>query len=201
MTPIVTPDEMRAIDTAAVAGGTPVASLIERAGAAVAREAVRMMGGTYGRTVHVLCGKGNNGADGRVAADRLRQEGVRVIVHDAVWAPPAITDGHLIIDAAYGTGFRGLWEPPQVGDIPVLAVDIPSGVDASTGAVSGRVLPATRTVTFQAMKPGHLLAPGRWLCGDVVVAAIGLDVSAAKAHLVDEAAVDRKSTRLNSSHT
>jgi NAD(P)H-hydrate epimerase len=139
--------------------------------------------------VHVVCGKGNNGADGRVAADLLRERGVRVLVHDAAWAPPAIADGHLVIDAAYGTGFRGVWEPPQVGDIPVLAVDIPSGVDAATGAVSGRVLAATRTVTFQALKPGHVLPPGRWMSGEVVVADIGLDTSRAQAHVVDAAAV------------
>ena len=80
MIPVVTPDRMRAIDAAAP---EPVDVLIERAGAAVARAALRVLGGAYGRTVAVIVGPGNNGADGRVAAERLRQRGVRVRVFEA----------------------------------------------------------------------------------------------------------------------
>jgi len=169
--PIVTPEEMRAVDAAAA---EPTAVLIERAGAAVARAAVAMMGGTYGRTVHVIAGKGNNGADGRVAARLLADRGVRVFVHDAADCPPVLSDSHLVIDAAYGTGFRGTWSPPDVGATPVLAVDIPSGVDALTGEAPGPVLAAQRTVTFAALKPGLLQPPGRDLAGRVQVVDIGL---------------------------
>src|SRR5580765_2751992 len=104
MIPVVTPDEMRAIDAAAT---EPVEVLIGRAGAAVARATLDLLGGAYGRTVAVLAGPGNNGADGRVAAERLRERGVSVRVYDARNAPDAIGPVDLVIDAAFGTGFRG----------------------------------------------------------------------------------------------
>ncbi len=183
MHPIVTPDEMAAIDAAAP---EPVDVLIERAGGAVARAALDMLGGTYGRRVTVLAGKGNNGADGRVAAELLSRRGVRVRVIEAVAAPPTLPACDLVIDAAYGTGFRGEWTaPPVPPDAMVLAVDIPSGVDALTGVAGTGVLAADRTVTFQAYKPGLLFGDGRSLCGDVAVADIGLDVSSATCFLVD----------------
>lgn len=181
MIPIVTPEEMAAIDAAAP---EPVEVLIERAGSAVAWAARRMMGGTYARRVHLIAGKGNNGNDGRVAARRLTQWGVRVWCHDAARLPAALAGADLVIDAAYGTGFRGTWDAPDVGVTPVLAVDIPSGVDGLTGVVNGSALAARRTVTFAALKPGLVLAPGRWLAGDVDVADIGLDVGASRTHLV-----------------
>lgn len=175
---------MRDIDHAAIEGGTSLHTLVERAGAAVARAAVRMMGGTYGRTVHVVCGKGNNGADGRVAARLLAERGVRVVVHEAEWVPPVLAPADLVIDAAYGTGFRGTWAPPSVGATPVLAVDIPSGLDALTGSAEGRVLPARRTVTFQALKPGHLFGVGPSFAGEIEVVDIGLDTSRVRTHIV-----------------
>ncbi len=95
----------------------------------------------------------------------------------------------LVIDAAYGTGFRGSWTGPDVGAAPVLAVDIPSGVDGLTGAATDGVLHAERTVTFAALKPGLLLAPGASYAGQVEVVDIGLDVSTARAHLVERADV------------
>ena len=184
MIPIVTPDEMRAVDAAA---SEPTSVLIDRAGRAVARAAVQMMGGTYGRTVHVIAGPGNNGADGRVAASVLAAKGVSVQVHDAFALPRVLPAADLVIDAAYGTGLRETWNPPDVGDTPVLAVDVPSGVNALTGEAIGRVLAATRTVTFAALKPGLLLPPGSELAGELELADIGLGAAAAAhahAHLV-----------------
>ncbi len=189
MIAIVTPEEMRAVDAAA---GEAPDVLIGRAGSAVARAAVRMMGGTYGRTVQVIVGKGNNGADGRVAAQRLAAQGVRVQLYEAHACPTALPPADLVIDAAYGTGFRGTWRPPAVGDTPVLAVDVPSGVDALTGEALGDVLTATRTVTFAALKPGLLIPPGSDLAGALELAPIGLEVQAsarAHAHLVQHADV------------
>ena len=75
-------------------------------------------------------------------------------------APARLPAADLVIDAAYGTGFRGSWSAPDPGDAAVLAVDIPSGVDGATGAAGDGVLPADRTVTFAALKPGLLLPPG-----------------------------------------
>ena len=184
MIPIVTPEEMGAVDAGA-AEATDV--LIGRAGGAVARAAVRMMGGTYGRTVHVIAGRGNNGADGRVAADLLARRGVRVLVHAADACPRSLPPADLLVDAAYGTGFRGVWSPPAIGDTPVLAVDIPSGVRALTGEAFGAVLPAAATVTFAALKPGLLFPPGAGLAGRLELADIGLGAGVAAhahAHLV-----------------
>jgi len=188
MIPVLTPEEMGAADAAAP---EPVEVLIGRAGAAVAREALDLLEGAYGRRVVVVAGKGNNGADGRDAAARLARRGVKVQVVPAgspVGRLPGPPD--LVIDAAYGTGFRGTYQAPPVGDgVPVLAVDIPSGVAGLTGAVSGLPSPARRTVTFAALKPGLLFPPGRELAGEVVLADIGLDVSGARIGLVEESDV------------
>jgi NAD(P)H-hydrate epimerase len=180
--PIVTPAEMGAIDAAAP---EPVEVLIGRAGGAVARAAVEMLGGTYGRRVVVLAGPGNNGNDGREAARRLRQRGVAVQVFATDALPAAVPPCDLVIDAAFGTGFRGSFDPPAVGDIPVLAVDIPSGVTGLTGEASGTPLSAARTVTFAALKPGMVLPPGASLAGEVTVADIGLDTAGASAHVIE----------------
>jgi ADP-dependent NAD(P)H-hydrate dehydratase / NAD(P)H-hydrate epimerase len=189
--PIVTPEQMAAIDAAAP---EPVEVLIDRAGRAVAREALGLLGGAYGRVVNVVAGPGNNGADGRTAGAVLARRGVRVRVFEAASVPPELPPCDLVIDAAYGTGFRGEWSAPAVsargGGRPlVLAVDIPSGVDALTGTAGPGVLRADRTVTFQALKPGLVIGAGRSLSGSVVVADIGLDVSRADQHLVEAADV------------
>jgi NAD(P)H-hydrate epimerase len=186
MIPVVTPEEMAAIDAAAP---EPVDVLVGRAGAAVARCARQLVGGTYGRVVNVIAGKGNNGADGRVAGDLLATAGVTVRVFEAANVPESLPPADLVVDAAYGTGFRGDWVAPQVGGAPVLAVDIPSGVDGLTGVAVPGALPAATTVTFAALKPGHLLGDGKRLAGDVTVADIGLDVSSARAHVVERADV------------
>ncbi len=186
MRPVVTPEEMAAIDKAAP---EPVEVLIERAGAAVARAAAEEMGGTYGRRVVVVAGKGNNGADGRAAAARLARRGVRVQVFDAADAPSRLPACNLVVDAAYGTGFRGEYEALDPGSAPVLAVDIPSGVDGRTGKAGDGAVVAGRTVTFAALKPGLLFSPGREHAGRVTVADIGLDVSGARTHLVEAADV------------
>ncbi|MCB1013552.1 MAG: NAD(P)H-hydrate dehydratase [Acidimicrobiales bacterium] len=186
MIPVVTPEEMGAIDAAAP---EPVEELIGRAGAAVAHAAIDLLGGTYGRRVVVVAGKGNNGNDGRDAAARLRRRGVRVEVIPADLAPPVVPAADLVVDAAYGTGFRGTYEPPDPAGAPVLAVDIPSGVDGLTGVASGAPLPAVRTVTFAALKPGLLFHDGARLAGDVRTVDIGLDTTSAQVHLVEAADV------------
>lgn len=179
--PVLTPAEARALDEAAP---VPVSELVRRAGAAVARCAVEMLGGTYGRTVNVIAGPGNNGADARDAGTRLTARGVRVRTFEVGTCPGTLPRADLVIDGAFGTGFRGRWQPPEVGAVPVLAVDIPSGLDALTGSAACSVLTATRTVTFAAGKPGLYLGEGPQICGEVVVADIGLDVSGASIAVV-----------------
>jgi ADP-dependent NAD(P)H-hydrate dehydratase / NAD(P)H-hydrate epimerase len=186
MRPVLTPDEMAAVDAAAT---EPVEVLIGRAGAALAREALAMLGGAYGRRVVVVAGKGNNGNDGRDAARRLQRRGIRVQVIAAPDAPPVLPACDLVIDAAYGTGFRGEYAAPDPGGAPVLAVDIPSGVAGLTGQAADRPVAATRTVTFAALKPGLVFHPGRALAGAVTVADIGLDVSGARVGVVESADV------------
>ncbi|MGQ0830443.1 MAG: NAD(P)H-hydrate dehydratase [Microthrixaceae bacterium] len=188
MIPVLTPAEMAAIDAAAP---EPVEVLIERAGAAVARVALEMLGGGYGRRVVVVAGPGNNGADGRAAASRLRRRGARVEEVDAVSAPDRLPPNDLVIDAAFGAGLRREYVAPDPEGSPVLAVDLPSGVSGLTGQVEGRAMQATRTVTFAALKPGLLLEPGRSLAGAVSLADIGLDVGEALINLIESSDVSR----------
>ena len=188
MIPVCTPDEMAAVDATAT---EPLDVLIGRAGAAVARAVLDELGGGYGRRVAVLAGKGSNGADGRVAADLLARRGVRATVVDAATASghlPA-TAAHavdLVVDAGYGTGLGRPFDAPVV-EAPVLAVDLPSGLDGLTGEARGRPLAAFRTVTFAALKPGLLFGDGPALAGLVDVVDLGLDVSGAMAHLLTDA--------------
>jgi NAD(P)H-hydrate repair Nnr-like enzyme with NAD(P)H-hydrate epimerase domain len=184
--PILTVAEMQAVDAAAQAT-TPIEVLVERAGTAVAVVALRMLGGAYGRRVVVVAGKGNNGADGRVAAGRLAGRGARVTVV-ASGSSLRLPRADLVIDAAFGTGFRGEYgAPPCAPGTPVLAVDIPSGVLGDTGEASGSPMPADRTVTFVAVKPGLVQGAGRALAGEVVVADIGLTPGPVRIQVVEDA--------------
>jgi NAD(P)H-hydrate epimerase len=195
MKPVITPEESARLDATAT---DPVETLMERAGLAVALAAVAE-GASYGSRVVVLAGPGNNGGDGYVAARYLAQRGVAVEVHAlappqapaASWAQRTAVEAgvrvrdfgdpvqaDLVIDALFGAGFRGgLPEQPAVWttvDAPVVAVDIPSGLDSTTGQSAGPVFVADRTVTFHALKVGHLIGRGPDLCGRVEVADIGL---------------------------
>jgi hydroxyethylthiazole kinase-like uncharacterized protein yjeF len=184
---IVTPSHMSEIDRAAP---DPIEVLIDRAGAATARVAYEMLGGAYGRRVAVIAGKGNNGADGRSAAARLRARGMGVTIVDALDVPPRLDGVDLVIDAAYGTGYHGDYSAPDPGSAQVLAVDIPSGVDGLTGVASIGAVRADRTVTFGALKPGLLFNDGPECAGAVEVADIGLDTLGGVGGVVTDADVD-----------
>jgi NAD(P)H-hydrate epimerase len=191
---------MNAADRLAVAGGISADQLMQNAGAAVAREIVRRF---TARRVIVLCGPGNNGGDGFVAACELKAAGWSVSValaaerdrlqgaareHAQRWTgevqalrPEVLGDAGLVIDALYGAGFRGelagvareTLAAAAARKLPIVAVDVPSGVLGDTGAAAGAI-PAALTVTFFRKKPGHLLLPGRDLCGETVVVDIGM---------------------------
>ncbi len=189
MIPVLTPEEMRAADARTIAAGTPESVLMARAGRAVAWQARRMLRGTYGRRVIVVAGQGNNGGDGRIAAAALARWGVRAQVVDCRAGPDraavrALARADLVVDAMFGTGFRGeidgaprAWiDAVADAGVRVLAVDIPSGVDGLTGAVSGAAVTADATVTFAAPKPGLWFHPGRARAGVVTVAEIGIDL-------------------------
>jgi len=205
-TELLTPAEMAEADRLAPTLGVPSLELMERAGLAVAEEAQRMV--RPGGRVAVLCGPGNNGGDGFVAARLLSERGFEVrlaligadrsaLRGDAgVMASrygSAILDGDagvdmcrnwadLIVDALFGAGLSrplsGAAEEVvaamNASNRPILAVDVPSGLDGATGCAVGPVVAATRTVTFFRRKPGHLLIPGRRLCGPVALRDIGM---------------------------
>jgi len=186
---VLTADEMRAADAAALSTVSHE-TLVGRAGTAVGVAALRLLGGAYGRRVTVVVGKGSNGADGRVAAALLARRGARVTVIAAADGPAALPRCDLVIDAAYGTGFRGSYDAPAVAPgVPVLSGDIASGVDADTGAAPGAPFRATRTVTFAAYKPGLLQAAGAGCSGEVQVVDIGVPLPASGAALIEDADV------------
>jgi ADP-dependent NAD(P)H-hydrate dehydratase / NAD(P)H-hydrate epimerase len=195
--PLYTAAEMRAAEEA-YEGET--LELMERAGAATAEAALR--GYPEAKRFAVWCGAGSNGGDGLVVARKLHEAGRQVVVRLA--APEsklagdagenlrrarevgvAFEDGgdaDLAVDALFGTGFSGaprreaavVIEELNALAVPVLAVDVPSGVDASTGRVAGPAVEAERTVTFHGLKIGLVVAPGRFHAGEVEVADIGL---------------------------
>ncbi|MGL6278845.1 MAG: NAD(P)H-hydrate epimerase, partial [Gaiella sp.] len=185
--PLYTAEEMRAAEEAYAGYPTTVPELMERAGTAVAVEL--MAAYPAARRVAVVCGGGANGGDGRVAVRVLREAGLDAAETD----DPAGAD--VVVDALFGTGFRGapraeaeaLIGRVNGSGLPVVSVDLPSGVDASTGRVAGAVVDAELTVTFHARKVGHVVAPGRFHAGRVVVADIGLDGRPTRARRVGEA--------------
>ena len=172
MEAVFTPEQMHYIDARS---GVDVAVLIRRAGYAVAQTALRMLGGSYGKHVIVLAGKGNNGEDGRVASDFLRARGVKVSVFSSSEMPTQLPECDLVIDAVYGTGLRSDFGAPTT-NAPVLAVDIPSGIDATTGECRGAPLRANETITFGGLKPGIVLQPGRTYAGQITVVSLDLPV-------------------------
>jgi len=201
--PVLTPEELAGVDARAL---EPVDMLVARAGAAIATAAIDMMGGAYGRRVIVVAGPGNNGNDGRVAARRLAARGAIVKVLEATEVPGGTFVGHadLVVDAAFGTGLRRAYAPPDSGRAPVLAVDIPSGVNGITGfALGEQAVTADRTVTFAALKPGLLLGEGPDRAGALALAGIGLTPLArevAQAWLVEDADFDALAPRPRDGH-
>lgn len=173
---LLTPGEMARVDAMA----PDISALIDAAGRAVARA---IMTKFSSRRTLVLMGPGHNGTDGRVAADYLRRAGWPVTVKPFLAALPAeVERAELVIDAIFGAGLsrdvdshvENLLRTARC----IAAIDTPSGVDGATGQVRGYAPQAALTVTFFRAKPGHYLYPGRALCGELVIADIGLPASA-----------------------
>ena len=205
---ILTNEQMATADRLAVELGVPSLTLMENAGRSVAEEAGKMT--DAGARIVILCGPGNNGGDGFVAARHLKERGYDVAVfllgaidrlkgdaaemakrwlamgavHALSDAGQAAADADLIIDALFGAGLARPLEGEAArlagSDLHLsagglLAVDVPSGLNGTTGEPLGEsVFRADRTVTFFRLKPGHVLYPGRDLCGEVVLADIGI---------------------------
>ncbi len=198
---LLTPQQMGEADRLTIAGGVAGTILMENAGRAVADAVSRRL---PPRPVVALCGPGNNGGDGFVAARILAERGwpVRLALLGeigqlrgdaaaaaALWrrpveplSPESLDGAELAIDAIFGAGLarpiegiaRTVIEALDRRDMPVVAVDVPSGVDGGTGEVRGAAPRAAVTVTFFRKKPGHLLLPGRVHCGETVLAQIGI---------------------------
>ena len=172
--PLYTAAEMRAAEERYAGFPESAPELMERAGAAVAREALAAF--PDAQSFAVVCGGGANGGDGRIAARDLRDAG-----RDAV-ETHAVEGADVIVDALFGTGFAGepraeaasLIERMNAAGAPIVSVDLPSGVDASTGEIAGAAVRASLTVTFHGPKVGLAVAPGLFHAGEVVVAEIGL---------------------------
>ncbi len=164
--PLYTAEEMRAAEA-----GHDVAAMMQRAGAAVADEVMRRF--PDARRIAIHAGGGANGGDGKIAGELLAAAG-RELVDERP---------DVIVDALLGTGMRGtprddtarVIEQINSAGVPVVAVDIPSGVDGSTGEVAGAAVRADVTVTMHGRKVGLAVAPGRFLAGEVVVADIGIE--------------------------
>jgi ADP-dependent NAD(P)H-hydrate dehydratase / NAD(P)H-hydrate epimerase len=198
---LLSPAEMGEADRLTIAGGISGVALMDNAGLAIADAVSRRW---PRRPVTVLCGPGNNGGDGFAAARILAERGWHVrlamlgdrallrgdaALAAARWSgaveplsPAALNGAELVVDAIFGAGLsrpvegvvRAVIEAMAERGLPVVAVDVPSGVDGGSGAVVGIAPQAALTVTFFRRKPGHLLLPGRELCGEMVVAPIGI---------------------------
>src|SRR3954447_16493754 len=177
--PLYTAEEMKRAEA-----GHDVDELMARAGRVVAEEAMRRF--PEARRFVAVCGKGANGGDGRIAVDGIAAAGREAVVSDDV------EGADVILDALFGTGFHGeprddaarKIEAINAAGVPVVSVDLPSGVDASTGEVAGACVDATVTVTMHGRKVGLEVAPGRFHAGEVVVADIGLETAATEHRLV-----------------
>jgi len=196
---LLSPAEMGKADQVTIGGGVPGIELMENAGRAVARAVMRRFPPC--RTL-VLCGPGNNGGDGYVTARRLAEAGWPVALASlatpragtdaalaatrwrgprADFSPAASARAELVIDAVFGAGLvrpvEGLVADTLRAARLVAAIDVPSGLDGASGAVLGYAPPSALTVTFFRRKPGHLLLPGRLLCGALILAEIGIPAS------------------------
>jgi ADP-dependent NAD(P)H-hydrate dehydratase / NAD(P)H-hydrate epimerase len=177
--PLYTAAEMKAAEE-----GHDVGELMQRAGQAVADEVARRY---QGARVAAVCGKGANGGDGRIAAEWL---GGRIVE-----VGEELPEADVVLDALFGTGFHGEPRSEAAAAIeaingsgkPVVSVDLPSGVDASTGEAAGAAVQATATVTFHGRKVGTAIAPGRFLAGEVELADIGLQALETEHRLVTPA--------------
>jgi NAD(P)H-hydrate epimerase len=186
LTPLYDAEGIRAVDRWAIEErGIPGEELMDAAGTALA-EAVA--GLAPQGPVRILCGKGNNGGDGLVAAGRLRGMGFEVDVLE-LFSEQAeggldawLEDSGAVVDAIFGTGFSGAPREPAAAAIeavnrcgaPVVACDIASGIDASSGEIDGVAIEADMTISFHAAKIGHRVAPGKWHTGELRVVPIGI---------------------------
>ncbi len=185
LVPLPDAAQQRALDTWAIEQlGIPGETLMERAGTGLARVAAEL--GAGAGAIAIVCGKGNNGGDGKVAARVLREQGRQVVVTEP-GETPQLDGATVVIDALLGTGSGGAPRDPVAGvitainayadahpEVTIVACDVPSGVDGSTGEIAGEAVRADHTVTFHAAKPGLWIDPGKTHAGRLHVIDIGI---------------------------
>ena len=177
---------MRDADAEAVAR-RGVASLVQAAGTAVAFEARRMLGRTYGARVAVLVGPGLNGSDGRVSAGWLRARGAHVDLVEVASQPAVLLGYDLVVDAAFGLGCSRPYVAPALSPgTKVLAVDLPSGVDADSGEILGAPLRADVTLAIGALKYAHVNGPAEKMSGELRFVTLGIATQFDDGLLVDD---------------
>ena len=179
--PLYTAQELREAESRHPGFPSTAAGLMERAGTQATLVALQAF--RDARRFAVVCGGGSNGGDGRIVARELERAGRDVRVFDAANGAPDLGEPDVVVDALFGTGFSGtpraeaaaLIERMNTCGAPIFAVDLPSGVDASTGEVAGSAVRASVTATFHGRKVGLVVAPGRFHAGSVHLCDIGLD--------------------------
>lgn len=184
--PVLTPAQVKAVDARALERES-LDVIVARVGAALAREVITILGGTYGRRINVLVGPGLNGADADAAATALERRGVRVRRFTADDLPPVLPGADLTLDGLFGIGLSRPFVAPDSGGTPVVSIDIPSGIDGLTGEALGSPFRADVTLTLMAFKPGLLFGAGAECSGEVRVVDIGLDPGESQTGIVTDA--------------
>lgn len=200
MRPVVSVAEMVELDARAVAERGQRA-LIEAAGAALAAEVSAAASPIAGKRVAIVAGPGSNGEDGRVAAAHLEAAGAVVALLGPAAGAAELEGADVVVDAAFGTGLSRPYEAPAPpASAAVVAVDLPSGLDGNSGALVGRPMAADLTVAMAAIKAGLLFGSGPGVTGDLHLADVGIDVSAASAALLDESDLEAWPLRRRDAH-
>ncbi len=181
---LFTADEARAADAATIAAGTPSEQLMQNAAGACAELICKLY---LPRPIVIVCGHGNNGGDGKLIGELLKERGWPVTMTDTQgFTPSILKDKALVVDALFGTGLnrpiegtaKSIIEDINKSNLPVISVDIASGINATTGEIMGAAIYATHSITFVRAKLGQVLLPGKAYSGQLHIVDIGIDPNA-----------------------
>ncbi|MFW0777042.1 MAG: NAD(P)H-hydrate dehydratase [Rickettsiales bacterium] len=181
---LFTADEARAADAATIKAGTPSEQLMQNAAGACVELICKLY---LPRPIVIVCGHGNNGGDGKLIGEPLKERGWPVTMTDTQgFTPSILKDKALVVDALFGTGLnrpiegtaKSIIEDINKSGLPVISVDIASGINATTGEIMGAAIYATHSITFVRAKLGQVLLPGKAYSGQLHIVDIGIDPNA-----------------------